>query len=297
MEKQLKADIGLLLVTVGWGASFILTKDSLSELQTYNFLAIRFLLAFFISAFFYYKRMMKIEKTTLKFGLILGVLLYAHYALQTVGLNYTSASKSAFITGLNVILVPIFYSILSKNIPSKRVSISAILALIGLGFLTLNTNIDGVNIGDIYTLICAFVFAFYIIYVGKYTKDVESISMAIIQLGVVGILSMITSLAFENPTMKVSLGGWINIVVLAIVCTSGAYIVQNVAQKYTTPNHTALIYTCEPVFAGIFGFLFFNEYLGVKGSFGAFLILTGMLMAEINFKKLFNKDKSKSRSK
>lgn len=292
MTKQIKADIALLLVTIGWGASFILTKNSLAELPTYNFLAIRFFLAFFISSAIYYKRMMKIDKNTLKYGFILGILLYAHYAFQTVGLNYTTASKSAFITGLNVILVPIFSAVLLKNIPSKRVRVSATLAMIGLALLTLNQKLGGVNIGDIYTFICAVIFAFYIILVGKYTKDVDSVSMAIIQLGLVGLFSMFTSFILkENATLNVSLEGWINITILAVVCTSGAYIVQSVAQKFTTPNHTALIYTGEPVFAGIFGFLFYGERLGIKGTLGAILIIWGMLMAEVDFKKLFNKNK------
>lgn len=292
MTKQIKADIGLLLVTIGWGASFILTKNSLSELPTYNFLAIRFFLAFFISTAIYYKRMIKIDKNTLKYGFILGILLHLHYAFQTVGLNYTTASKSAFITGLNVILVPIFSAVLLKNIPSRKVRISATLAIIGLALLTLNQKLGGVNIGDIYTFISAIIFAFYIILVGKYTKDVDSISMAIIQLGLVGFLSMVTSFIIkENPTLEVSLEGWINITILAVVCTSGAYIVQSLAQKYTTPNHTALIYTGEPVFAGIFGFIFYGERLGIKGTLGALLIVTGMLLAEVDFKKLFNKNK------
>lgn len=291
MTKQIKADIALLLVTVGWGASFILTKNSLAELPTYNFLGIRFLLAFFISAAIYYKRMIKIDKKTLEFGLILGLLLFAHYAFQTVGLNYTSASKSAFITGLNVILVPIFSALLLKNMPSRKVGISATMAMIGLALLTLNHNLAGVSIGDIYTFICAIIFAFYIILVGKYTKDVDSIAMAIIQLGLVGVFSTITSFVIETPTLEVSLGGWIDIIILAVACTSGAYIVQSVAQKFTTPNHTALIYTGEPVFAGIFGFLFYGDRLGVRGTIGALLIVTGMLMAEVNFKKIFSKKK------
>lgn len=290
MTKQIKADIALLLVTIGWGASFILTKNSLAELPTYNFLAIRFFLAFFISSAIYFKKMIKIDKATLKYGLLLGVLLYAHYAFQTVGLNYTTASKSAFITGLNVILVPIFSAVLLKNIPSRKVRISATLAMIGLALLTLNQKLGGVNIGDIYTFICAVLFAFYILLVGKYTKNVDSITLAIIQLGLVGLLSVITSFILkENATLNVSIEGWINITILAVVCTSGAYIVQSVAQKFTTPNHTALIYTGEPVFAGIFGFLLYGERLGVKGTFGALLIVSGMLMAEVDFKKMLIK--------
>ena len=289
MTKQIKADIALLLVTVGWGTSFILTKNTISQMPTYNFLAIRFLLAFIISAIIFSKQMLKIGKKELKYGIMLGALLYGTYAFQTVGLNYTTASKSAFITGFNVVLVPVFFTLLMKKRLDKKSYISVILAFIGLAFLTLNQNISNINIGDVYTLICAFLCAFHIIFVGKYTVNVESISFAVIQIGTVGILSLITSLMVEKPVIPSNYNAWISIVILSVVCTSGAFIVQSVAQNYTSPTHTALIYTGEPVFAGIFAFIFIGEVLGLRGMIGAALILVGMITSEVDFKTIFSK--------
>ncbi|WP_432408372.1 DMT family transporter [Wukongibacter sp. M2B1] len=291
MTRQLKADLALLFVTIGWGASFILTKIVLDELPTYNFLAIRFILASVISSLFFIRNMMKVDKKTLKLGILLGVILYLHYAFQTVGLQYTTASKSAFITGINVILVPIFSPLLLKKIPKKASIYGAVLAFIGMALLSLNevTSIKSINIGDVYTFICAVVFALYIIAVGKFTSEVESISFAVIQLGVVGVLSLITSFVIENPIIPMDRSSWISILILSIVCTSAAYIIQNVAQRFTSSTHTALIYTGEPVFAAMFGYIFFGELLSVKGTIGAILILTGMITAEINLKKLFQR--------
>lgn len=290
MRRQLKADLALLFVTIGWGASFILTKNSLYELETYNFLAVRFLIAFIMSSCIFFKNMIKADKKTIKHGLVLGIILYAHYAFQTVGLNYTTASKSAFITGSNVIMVPIISAIMIKQFPQKKTLVSAILALIGLAMLTLNENITRINIGDIYTLVCAVVFAIYIIFVGKYTWECESIVLAIIQFGVVAFLSTITSIVTENPAIPSSNDVWINIIILSVVCTSGAFIIQSVAQKFTTSNHTALIYSAEPVFAAVFGYFLYSEVITVKTGIGAFLILLGMIISEVDF-SMFSKSK------
>lgn len=290
MSKQFKADIALLLVTVGWGASFLLTKSSLSELSTFNFLTIRFFVAFILSSIIFYKKMINVDKNTFKYGIILGVVLYASFAFQTIGLNYTTASKSAFITGFNVMLVPVFSTLLMKKIPQRKVVFSIIIAFIGLGLLTLNNNISGINIGDIHTFICAIFCAIHILLVGKYTVKSESVALAIIQIGVCAVLSLITSLAFETPVMPTSYNVWINILILSVVCTSGAFIVQSIAQKFTSPTHTALIYTAEPVFAAMFGYIIMGEILSNKGIIGAILILTGMIITEVDFKILFKKN-------
>lgn len=289
MTKQLKADIALFLVTIGWGASFLLTKNALAALPTYNFLTIRFFIAFILSSTIFIKKMIKIDKYTFKYGIILGIVLFGHYAFQTVGLNYTSLSKSAFVTGLNVILVPVFSSLLIKKTPPIKTILCTITAFIGLGLLTLNGNVSGVNIGDIYTFICAVIFALYIILVGKFAVKAEPISLAIIQLGVVSLLSFITSLAIEKPIIPTDFNAWISILILSIVCTSGAYIVQSVAQKFTSPTHTALIYTGEPVFAAIFGYIVLGELLNTIGTIGAILILSGMIITELDFKMIFKK--------
>lgn len=290
MSRQLKADMALLFVTIGWGASFILTKNSLASLETFNFLAIRFILAFSLSFIVFYKRMIKLDKETIKYGFLIGFILFSGFALQTIGLSYTTVSKSAFITGFSVILVPVFSAFLLKKIPEKASIAGAGLALIGLALLTLNGKL-GLNIGDFYTLLSALAFAMHIITVGKYTVKVDSIGLGVIQIGAVGLFSLLTTLVIEKPIIPSGGGVWINLFILSIVCTSGAFILQSTAQKFTSATHTALIYAGEPVFAAIFAYFIYGEILSPRGILGALLILSGMILAEVDLKKLLGKDK------
>lgn len=292
MSKQLKADLSLLAVTVVWGSSFVLTKNSLDHLSTYNFLAIRFILASVVSALIFYKNMININKNTIKYGILIGIILFAAYAFQTVGLNYTSASKSGFITGFSVVIVPILSALLLKVKPNKAAIVGVVLAIVGLGFLTLDSTLT-LKIGDFYTLICALMFALHIITVGKYTGEVDSIAMAIIQIGVVGILSLIFSFATEKPVFPTELEIWSSIFILAVLGTSGAYIIQNLMQKFTSPTHTALIYSGEPVFGAIFAYFLAGEILTGRAILGCMLILSGMIVSELDLKSILSKKKKK----
>lgn len=285
MTKQIKADISLLLVTFGWGASFMLTKYSLLHLQTFNLLATRFLVAFIIASVVFIKKMFRIDRKTLGYGMGIGFILFTSYALQTIGLNYTTASKSAFVTGLNVVLVPIFVTFLTKSKLDMKSYFSVTLAFIGLAFLTLNQGLTKINIGDVYTLISAVIGAVYLILAGKYTVKVESVTFAIIQIFSIGLFSLILSFLLEKPIITKDMNTWVSIIILSIFCTAGAFIIQMKAQKFTSATHTALIFTAEPIFAGLFSYIFFHEVLGFKGISGAILILFSMLMSEINFKE------------
>lgn len=282
MSKQKKANIGLLIMTIGWGTSFILTKAALNELEVFNFLSFRFLIGAIVSGLIFYKNILKLDKKTMLYGMGVGSLLFSHYIFQTIGLNYTTASKSAFITGTSVVMVPVIAGILNRKFPEMKVMLGAFMALFGLAMMTLNGD-AGVNIGDALSFVGAIIFALYIIVVGKYTKQVESIGFALVQIFTVGVLSVLTSLVFETPKMPTTGGTIIGIIILGVVCTSGAFIVQNIAQKYTTASSTALIYATEPVFAAIFAYLFVGEILSKVGMLGGLLILLGMLVAETDF--------------
>ncbi|MBM7615207.1 DMT family transporter [Alkaliphilus hydrothermalis] len=293
MTKQLKADLALLMVTIIWGSSFVLSKNALAYLPTYNFLAVRFILAALISAIIFYKNIISMDKDTLRYGLLIGVILFAGYAFQTVGLNYTTASKSGFITGFSVVIVPIFSALLLKQKPHRAALIGVAFAIVGLGLLTLNSTLT-LTKGDFYTLICAFLFALHIITVGKYTVKVDSIAMAIIQIAVVGFLSLIFSFAIETPIFPTGKTVWFNLLILAIFATSGAFIIQNAMQKFTSPTHTALIYTGEPVFSAMFAYILLKEVLPPQGIVGSVLILLGMIVSEVDWKAVFSKSEQKS---
>ncbi len=296
MTKQQKADIALLIVTLIWGSSFVLTKNALEYLPTYSFLAVRFLMAAILSGMIFFKNMRAVDKNTLKYGTLIGIILFLGYAFQTVGINYTTASKSGFITGFSVVIVPIVSAGLLKQKPHKEAVIGVFFAILGLGFLTLNSSLT-LNIGDFYTLIGAFMFAMHIITVGKYTHRVDSIAMAVIQIAVVGVLSGFSSLIIrETYVIPTGVEVWVSIFILAALATSGAFIVQNTMQKFTSPTHTALIYSGEPVFAALFAYLMLGETLPPQGILGSILILSGMLISELDWKTLFNTSKKKLQS-
>lgn len=281
MSRKQKADLSLVLVTIGWGASFILAKQALVELEVFNFLAIRFLLAFAISMLFFIKPMLRMNRETLTYGLGLGVVLFLAFSIQTLGLSYTSVSNSAFITGLSVVMVPLMTAAMEKRRPEVKVLIGSVTAVLGLGLLTMTGSAIHFNIGDVLTLIGALFFATHIIGVGMAPKKAAAVPMALLQIGTVGFLSLVTSLVVERPTLSMSFDTGLAVLVLALVCTAGAYIVQNIAQKYTTATRTALIYAMEPVFAAVSGFVLLGEVLGTVAMVGAFFILAGTLLSEL----------------
>lgn len=281
MSKKNKADMSLILVTVGWGASFILAKQALGTLEVFNFLALRFLLAFAISLVIFIKPMMRMNRETFQYGIGLGIVLFLGFSIQTLGLSYTSVSKSAFITGLSVVMVPLLLAVIGKKLPQPRVVVGSLTAVAGLGMLTMTGSALTVNLGDILTLVSAVFFALHIVGVGSVPRTIKAIPMAILQIGTVGFLSLAMTLTTETPTLTMGADLWFNIFVLALVCTAGAYIVQNVAQQYTTATRTALIYAMEPVFAAVCGFILLGEVLGLAGIGGAGLILAGTLISEL----------------
>lgn len=291
MTNQKKADFALILVTMVWGASFIFTKNVIANIPTFTFLSLRFLVATIAAVLLFHKRLKNLDRDTLKYGTIIGIALFLGYIFQTAGLRYTSASKSGFITGFNVVLVPLFSAYLFKNRPNNKAFIGVGFAFVGLFLLSFNESLS-INKGDFLTLISAIAYALHIILVGKYTVKVkDSINLAIVQIFVSGILSFFIGIFVESPfTIPTDFYSWKYIIILSMFCTLAAFVTQNIAQQHTTATHTALIYTLEPVFSAIFAFIIAGESLGVRGLIGGVFILIGMLIVEVDFMKLIHKD-------
>lgn len=280
MRKQLKADLYLISVSVIWGSTFVLTKDALQHIPTYNFLSLRFLIATAVLILLFRERLAKMGKTTFINGALIGLFLFAGYAFQTVGLNYTTASKSGFITGFSAVIVPILSALLLRKKPEFMAVLGVTFAIVGLGLLTLEESFLP-NLGDFYTFLCTIAFAMQIILISKYTPDSDSIALATVQIGVVGILSTAFTLWLEQPVIPVQPRVWIALLVTSLLATTYAIAIQNVMQKFTSPTHTALIFTGEPVFAALFAYLLLGEVLTFKQGIGCILILAGMLVSEL----------------
>lgn len=285
MTKKLKADVLLLFITVMWGSSFPLMKMVLSYLPAFSFLAIRFLLAAIILAAIFHRNFRLLSKRTLLYGGILGLLMFAGMALQVNGLFTTTASNSGFITGLNVVIVPFISAWILKKKPDRASVIGVTIAFAGLFFLTGGLSFK-FNIGDLMTFLCSICWAFQIIYIDRFTEKEDAPLLAILQVGFTGILSAVVWFAFDFK-QAVFNGTSISIIIFtAVLGTALAFGGQTIAQKNTTPTHTALIFAAEPVFAAFFAMVIPNaegktELLGISSAIGCILILAGMLVAEL----------------
>jgi drug/metabolite transporter (DMT)-like permease len=261
----------LVLVTVIWGSTFAVIKETIQTVPVPILLAVRFS---FAALFLLW---VKPERKTLIPGLILGLLSFAGYATQTIGMLTTSASKAAFITGLSVILTPIVGAIwLRQRIPG-RVWLAALLAIIGLGLMTLNPN-EGVVIGDLWVLGTALAYALYIVYLGEIAVHHKPIVLTSLQIIVVAVLSWGWAVPHLSVLKELSLSALSALLYLALFATALVLWLQALAQRVVPAYAAALIFALEPVFAAIFAYFMLGETLSLQGWLGGGLVVVAMIL-------------------
>jgi drug/metabolite transporter (DMT)-like permease len=261
----------LVLVTVIWGSTFAVIKETIQTVPVPILLAVRFS---FAALFLLW---VKPERKTLIPGLILGLLSFAGYATQTIGMLTTSASKAAFITGLSVILTPIVGAIwLRQRIPG-RVWLAALLAIIGLGLMTLNPN-EGVVIGDLWVLGTSLAYALYIVYLGEIAVHHKPIVLTSLQIIVVAALSWGWAVPHLSVLKELSLSVLSALLYLALFATALVLWLQALAQRVVPAYAAALIFALEPVFAAIFAYFMLGETLSLQGWLGGGLVVIAMIL-------------------
>jgi drug/metabolite transporter (DMT)-like permease len=273
------ADLSLLLVTMMWGVTFIIVKQATQDLPPYPFLAMRFAIAFLCLLPFVIVQKSNISKATLFKGFVVGIFLFSGYAWQTIGLQYTSASNAGFITGLSVVFVPAIVALTTRKLPKRGLIVGIFSALIGLAFLSLGNQLK-LNKGDLMVLVCAISFALQIFLVGRYAPHTNAIVLAATQILTVSLLSALFAVFTPQPPIHMNLTVWLALLITAIPATSLAFLLQTKMQQFTSPTHTALIFSMEPVFSAISAYLLAGEVLTWRGILGAGLMLGGMLLAE-----------------
>lgn len=284
IKKSQWADFSLLMVAFVWGVTFVIVKWAIVDLPPFPFLAIRFALAFIsLLPFLWFQRAHITRRTLLK-GVALGVVIFSGYAWQTVGLQYTTASNAGFITGLCVVFVPALVAVTTRKLPSLNLLLGIFCALVGLALLSLGERFE-LNKGDLMVFVCAVSFALHIFLVGRYAPQSNPTVLACVQILTVSILSGVLSFVLPQPSVTFNSTVWMALWITAIPATSLAFFIQTKMQQFTTPTHTALIFSMEPVFAAISAFFLAGELLTPRGLLGAGLVLTGMLIAEFTGSK------------
>lgn len=286
-NKQMRADLMLILVTLCWGVSYYLMDISLEDMDPFTLNAHRFLGAFFIAAILSWKKIKNVNKTTLKYSLLVGIALVFVYIGATFGVKYTSLSNSGFLCAMTVVFTPLISRFVLKQKQDKKVVISVLMCFAGIAFLTLkddfSINMNNLK-GDLLCLMCAFAYAIDLLLTEKAVShdEVDAYQLGVFQLGVTGLFNYIMAMFVEQPHFPTTPAVWGAVIFLAVFCTGIAFVVQPVAQQYTTAAHTGVIFALEPVFAAVVAVIFAHEILSFKSYFGAFLMVASVLIMEMD---------------
>lgn len=281
-KQRLTAEALLASVTVFWGATFPIVKEAIAEVPVLSFLWVRFAFAALLLALFAGNRLAGLGARGWLRGVGLGTLLFLSFLFQTLGLARTTSANCAFLTGLNVVWVPLLSGPLLGKKPGPGSLVGVALALVGLFLLTWRTPWS-VNPGDALVVVCSVFVALHILGLDSLTEGYDGRALAFAQIATMAALAFLGSLFFEPVTFprEFSRGLVEAIVICAVFATVYAFWVQTTFQRRTTPTRAALIYMLEPVFGALFAYLLAGEVLTLMGWIGGALILGGMIAAEL----------------
>jgi drug/metabolite transporter (DMT)-like permease len=287
MKRRLQADLSLAFCSLIWGATFVVVKDALSDASVFVFLLLRFVLATGLLALIYRAAVRRLDRRAMAAGAIIGWFMFSGYALQTVGLQFTTPSKAAFITGSSVVMVPVLHAVIGRRRAGAWVWAGAVAALIGLYYLTVPAaGFGALNKGDLWVLGSSVIWAFHIIVVGHYSPRHSVGALTFTQVAVSAgftalFLPLFSVSGLETPRLVLTGGLIAAVLVTALGATAIAFSLQVWAQRFTTPAHVAIFFSLEPVFAALTSYVFYGERFTGRTFAGAALVLAGIVMAEL----------------
>lgn len=281
---QKQANFLLATVSIGWGTSYIFMKVLADTVSPFTVVALRFGIAFLIMIVMFNQKLISINIKMLSYSAIVGVLLCGIFISLMYGMKTTSASSAGFLTSTTVILVPVLQILITRKLPRKEVIYGVITVSIGLALLTIKDDFT-FALGSLLCLVAALLYGIHIIVTNYFVKKVDAFQLGIFQLGFAFLFAFIGNFIFETPVLPNGVIEWSAILGLAIICSAYGFVIQPIAQKYTTPESTGFLFSLEPVFSAVFAFIFLNENMGGQEYVGALLILSGVLIANTSFKK------------
>lgn len=285
-------EILLVLTAIIWGSGFVASAVALEHYTPYQILAGRFLVGAVILSLIFFKKLNKLKKSMLIKGALLGIFLYIAFALQTVGLQFTTPSKNAFLTAVNVVIVPFIGFLLYKRKIDMYELSGALLAIVGIAILSLKLSSD-VNVGDLLTLGCAVGFAFHIFYTAKFVKTEDPVVLTIVQMVTAAIIGCIVVIFRGETSFSMESEGMMNLLYLGIFSTTIAFLMQTVAQKYITETKAAIILATESFWGMLFSVIILSEIMTSRMIIGALIILLAILISETKM-EFMKKDKIKT---
>jgi len=274
------AEAALIGICAIWGLTFVMVQDAVELIPVTSFLAYRFLPAAALVAFIFRDSLRGLGANGVRAGLVMGTFLTAGYFFQTLGLERTSASNAGFITGLFVVLTPLFGAAVLRQRAGRPAWIAAGLSTVGLYLLSGIGGSEARLLGDGLVFLCACAFSFHILVTDRSIERHHYGALLAVQLAVTGVVSLVLAAAQGDLVVPDDATVWSALVVTSLFASALGFFVQTYAQKHASPARTALILTSEPVFAGLFAFLLQGETLGLTGWVGAGLIMFAIVTVE-----------------
>ncbi len=277
-----KAEAALVWNAAIWGSTFVVVKAALTDISPLLFLALRFTLASAVLGLLLGGKLRaRWEWRAAGAGALAGIFLFAGYAFQTLGLRLTSAPKSAFITGLSAVMVPLVAALVYRSKPRISEVCGLAVATVGLALMTIEGLAITINPGDLLTLACAAAYAAHIVVLGHFAERMSFEVLAVMQVATAAAFSL-GLFWWVEPAHVIWRPAVIGaILITGLLATALAFTIQTWAQQYTTSTRTGLIYMLEPVFAWITSFLLAGEGLSRRAAAGAILILAGVILVEL----------------
>lgn len=273
---QLKlAPLALLLVSAAWGLAFVVMKPAIERQSVNNFLFTRFLMAVLVMILIRPQVLKLLTKDLLLRGLAAGFLLGGGYIFQTVGLANTGAAITGFVTGLYVVLTPLFAGLIFKELVTKNTWFYVFIATVGLALLSLKGW--SIGFGELMVFFSAIAFAAHITALSKWSAGRDVYAMTITQLTMCAAMTGVAS-AFEGYSAPPDSGVWAVVIFTAVFATAIAFIVQTWSQAHMSATKVAVILTMEVVFAAFFAILFAGERLTLQAALGGILVVTAMYL-------------------
>lgn len=279
MKKWL-AICGLILVTVIWGGGFVASDMALQSMKPFQIMTIRFLLASVLMGLISIRSLKGMTRAEVRAGVLMGIALFAAFALQIIGLQYTTPSKNAFLTALNVVIVPFIAFIILKKKVGARGIIGAVMSVAGVALLSLNENFT-LGLGDSLTLLCAVGFAFQIFLTGEFVKKYRATVLNFVQMATAFVLSFVSLFCFGETDFQVSQTGWLSVLYLGVISTTVCYLLQTASQKYVDETKAAIILSMESVFGTLFSLIILHEILMPRMIVGCVIILAAVIISNM----------------
>ena len=268
----------MLAATMIFGAMTIFSKQILAELEVFNMVALRFLIAFAVCFVVFRRRYRSVDRVMTRHAWVLGTFLFISYLCMVVGCKYTTASNAGFMMSLVAFFTPLIVWVQEKTAPSKRQTASIFITLIGVGMMCLSGRLT-LNKGDLVCIGSAFFYAFQMLYTERYAEKHDPVVLGTFQLIFVAVYGFIFSLIFEDGfRLPVSAAGWGQLLYLALGCGALGFILQTAAEKFSSAGHTTIIYASQPVFVALFSFLLLGEPISLRQIAGIIIVFIGVLI-------------------